>query len=200
MPQALYLSHPEVVIDPEIPTPRWGLSDVGRHRLKVAVERGIFDQIELIISSSEQKAIDSAMIIDHRIEVGFIQDPQCDENERSALGFVPPEQFEKVADQFFAEPDKSTFGWETARDAQQRIVDAVRGHLHNQKSKNILFVGHGAVGTLLKCQIGGRKIARHEDQRRISAKGGGNIFAFEHDGSKLFSDWVALEDWPDKQQ
>ncbi|MGJ8528672.1 histidine phosphatase family protein [Maritalea sp.] len=196
MSHTLYLSHPEVVIDPTIPTPRWGLSEVGRKRLQTGVDRGIFDHVEMIISSSEQKAIDSAMIIDHRIGVGFVQDPQCDENERSALGFVPPEQFEKVADQFFAEPDKSAYGWETARNAQQRVVDAVREHLRRHKDKNVLFVGHGAVGTLLKCQIGGRKIARNEDQRRLAAKGGGNIFAFDRDGSTLFSDWTAIEDWP----
>ncbi len=200
MSDLLYLSHPEVVIDPKIPTPRWGLSEVGRQRLQTAAAVGIFDHIEVIISSSEQKAIDSAKIIDGRIGVGFIQDPQCDENDRSALGFLPPEEFEKVADQFFAQPAQSAFGWETANDAQLRIVEAVAAHLQNNANRNILFVGHGAVGTLLKCHIGRRKISRDEDQRRIAAKGGGNICAFEQDCSKLISDWVALEDWPRNQQ
>ena len=29
----LYVTHPEVVIDPDLPTPRWGLSATGRARV-----------------------------------------------------------------------------------------------------------------------------------------------------------------------
>ena len=193
---ALYLTHPEVVIDPNVPTPRWGLSDIGRERLQNAVDRGIFDHVTHIISSSEQKAIDGAEIVGQRLGISFTQDPMCDENDRSATGFLPTEKFNEIADQFFEHPDKSILGWETSRDAQKRIVSAVSKHLRSRDEKTILFVGHGAVGTLLKCHIGKRSISRDEDQRTIGAPGGGNIFAFDWASPKLQTDWVALEDWP----
>lgn len=193
---ALYLTHPEVVIDPNVPTPRWGLSDIGRARLQSAVDRGIFDHITHIISSSEQKAIDGAEIVGQRLNIGFTKDPMCDENDRSATGFLPAEKFNEIADQFFEQPDKNILGWETSRDAQKRIVTAISAHLQSHDEKTTLFVGHGAVGTLLKCHIGHRKISRDEDQRTIGAPGGGNIFAFDWASRKLKTDWVTLEDWP----
>jgi hypothetical protein len=49
------------------------------------------------------------------------------ENDRSATGFLPPEEFERVADEFFGSPEKSARGWERAGDAQVRIVRAVEG-------------------------------------------------------------------------
>ena len=40
------------------------------------------------------------------------------ENDRSATGYLPPNQFEAMADRFFAEPQASVLGWERAVDAQ----------------------------------------------------------------------------------
>jgi hypothetical protein len=63
----LYLTHPEVIIDPNIPTPRWGLSDIGRSRVEAAVKRGIFDHCTHIVASSEQKAIDIVLTLSPNI-------------------------------------------------------------------------------------------------------------------------------------
>ncbi len=116
--------------------------------------------------------------------------PHFGENDRSSTGFLPPEQFEAAADEFFAHPAQSWNGWETADDAQARIVEAV-GHvlIDHQEDRPILFVGHGAVGTLLKCRIAGRAISRTEDQ----PAGGGNLFAFRLGERKLLCDWTPVE-------
>lgn len=192
----LYLTHPEVVIDPNIPTPRWGLSEKGVDRVQKAVERGLFDHITHIVASSEQKAIDGAEIIAAHLGIEPILDPMCDENNRTASGFIQSNQaFDAALDQLYNEPHQSSSGWETAIATQLRIIEAVQRHLVTARSANTLFVGHGTIGTLLKCHIGQRKISRDEDQRRMAAKGGGNIFAFDWDARQLKTDWVALEDW-----
>lgn len=191
-----YLTHPEVNIDPKVATPRWGLSDIGRKRLQTAIDRGIFNQTEVIIASSEQKAIDAASMISAHLGIKFAIDSKCDENDRTSTGFLSPAEFEQVADQFFERSLESIRGWETADAAQKRIVAAVSRHTVKTNKRNILFVGHGAVGTLLKCYIGQRKISRDEDQRRLAAKGGGNIFAFDWAQRALHTDWVSMEDWP----
>ena len=41
---------------------------------------------------------------------------------RSSTGFLAPEAFELQADRFFESPNDSTRGWESAADAQTRIV------------------------------------------------------------------------------
>lgn len=101
-----------------------------------------------------------------------------------------------MANAFFGQPDKKVEGWESANAAQARIVQAVDAHVSNHQSETILFVGHGAVGTLLKCHIGQFAISRAQDQGNKGAKGGGNIFAFDWTARQLISDWVALENWP----
>jgi len=195
-----YLTHPEVNIDPKVATPRWGLSDIGRHRLQTAINRGIFNQTEVIVASSEQKAIDATSMISSHLDKEFVIDPNCDENDRTSTGFLSHVEFEQVADLFFERPNQSVRGWETADLAQRRIIAAVQRHVENWDERQILFVGHGAVGTLLKCYIGQRKISRDEDQRRMAAKGGGNIFAFDWAQQALHTDWVSMEDWAAQQQ
>lgn len=81
-----------------------------------------------------------------------------------------------MADAFFAQPETSVRGWERACDAQARIVGRVDAHLERiiPQGARVLFVGHGAVGTLLKCHLAGWAINRRHDQ----PAGGGFWYAF----------------------
>lgn len=45
----------------------------------------------------------------------WVHGVQPRENDRSSTGFLPPEEFEVVADAFFAQPGVSVRGWETAQ-------------------------------------------------------------------------------------
>ena len=59
----LYITHPEVVIDPGVPMPRWGLSSVGRARAEAFAARRLLPAGTEIFSSTEQKALDLAEIL-----------------------------------------------------------------------------------------------------------------------------------------
>ena len=100
------------------------------------------------------------------------------ENDRSATGFLPPAEFEAMADVFFGDPDVSVRGWETARAAQARIVAEVEAVLSGPLDGDVLLVGHGAVGTLLWCALMGKPISRAHDQ----LPGGGCWYGFPLDG------------------
>ncbi|MFZ5730653.1 MAG: histidine phosphatase family protein, partial [Pseudomonadota bacterium] len=87
------------------------------------------------------------------------------ENDRSATGFVPPDPFERLADAFFAHPEESVRGWETAAAAQGRIVAATMEILQAHPGPgDVAIVAHGGVGTLLLCHLKGLPIARAHDQ------------------------------------
>jgi broad specificity phosphatase PhoE len=189
---AVYLTHPQVEIDPARPVPEWGLSDIGRRRVEALRPAPWVARIGRIFASGETKAIETAGIIAvgdlARVEV----DERMGENDRSATGFLPPPQFEAAADEFFAHPAESFRGWELAIDAQNRIVGRVDAALlRHDPAIPVLFVGHGAVGTLLKCHLGSLPIARSEDQ----PAGGGNLFAFELETRRLLCDWTPMELW-----
>lgn len=194
---ALYVTHPEVVIDPKVATPRWGLSSLGRSRAERFANHPLVRNLTRLVSSTETKALELAAILAASCGAPVDSGDKFDENDRRSTGFVPSARFEALADALFAHPDESAEGWETARDAQRRVVGAfgevLAGH---DATKPIGFAGHGAVGTLLKCHLGGLAIARSEDQRRIGNPGGGNVFVVRLGDRKLLTDWIAMEDLP----
>ncbi|WP_234187045.1 histidine phosphatase family protein [Shinella sp. NM-101] len=188
---ALYITHPEVAIDPAVPVPDWDLSGRGRKRAALAAAAPWAGRIGRIVASTERKAIEAAEILAAgRLPVET--DHAMGENDRSATGFLPPDAFEAAANEFFAHPQDSFYGWERAVDAQARIVAAVERVLAtHDPAVPIAFVGHGGVGTLLKCHLAGTPIRRDGDQ----PTGGGNLFAFCLADRSVTCDWTAMESW-----
>ncbi len=198
--RAIYLTHPQVRIDAAVPVPLWGLSDIGRARAEAFVERKLVPGGAVVFSSREAKAMELADIIARATGTPVLLDHAMGENDRSSTGFLPPSLFEDHADRFFASPYESIEGWEKAVDAQSRIVGSVRMALGSVPGDaQVIFCGHGAVGTLLKCHVAGRRIDRSEDQSRKGDPGGGNGFMFDLGAGRLLSDWTPMEaigaDW-----
>jgi len=184
-----YLTHAQVKIDPAIPVPSWGLSELGRTRTEALADTDLFSGTTQIISSAERKAIETAEIIAAKLSVAVEVREAMHENDRSATGFLPPDEFEVVATQFFANPLVSIRGWERAIDAQSRIVCEVESVLARDQPGDVLFVGHGGVGTLLLCHYSGLAIDRAHDQ----PAGGGNYFAFTREDRRILHPWRPME-------
>ena len=178
-----------------VAVPDWSLSDVGRGRLRALHGREWLASLRRIISSDERKAVETARILAEttgqplEIAKGF------HENDRSATGYLPAAEFDETDNRFFAEPMVSIRGWERAADAQARIVNSVRGALARlDPTDPVVFVGHGGVGTLLKCAIRCDPIDRRFDQVSEGGDaGGGNVHAFETDLSRSCFGWTKME-------
>ena len=194
---AFYLTHPQVEMEPARPVPLWRLSGKGRARVEALLDRPWLRSVKRILSSDETKAVEAAAIVGAHLGVAVEIDREMGENDRSSTGFLEPPAFEAAAGRFFAEPHRSWNGWERAVDAADRIERAVRRALAGPAgSAPALLVGHGGVGTLLKCRIAGLAIARACDQ----PPGGGNIFAFDLAAGKVLSDWTAMEEFAGEMQ
>lgn len=189
MPTAYYITHPQVRIDPDVAVPDWGLSDLGRARARSMLGQPWVSAIRRIVSSGERKAIETAEILGHHLGMTPEIRPRMHENDRSATGFLPPPEFEAVADQFFAHPETSIRGWERAIDAQARIRAEVDDILSRHEAGDIAFVGHGGVGTLLLLSLTGRPISRAADQ----PGGGGHYYAFTVPDLQLLHGWRPIE-------
>jgi len=68
-----YLTHPEVKIDPAVPVPSWGLSEIGRARAEAIAGTGRLSGTTQIISSAERKAIETAEIIAAGLNVDVVR-------------------------------------------------------------------------------------------------------------------------------
>jgi broad specificity phosphatase PhoE len=186
-----YLTHPEVIIDPGVPVTEWGLSNRGRTRIQQVVKSKALLGITRVVSSAERKAIETADLIAQAMRLGVEIRPRMHENDRSATGYLPKDEFEAVADRFFAEPTQSVRGWERAIDAQRRIVAEVEETLALPPAGDILYVGHGGVGTLLYCWLSGLPIDRKHDQ---PGGGGGCMFSFSLSDQKPLGGWQLIEE------
>ncbi|MER9235203.1 phosphoglycerate mutase family protein [Mesorhizobium sp. M0622] len=184
-----YVTHPQVQVDATIPVPEWGLSDIGRARTVAMLDQPWVGSIRRIVSSAERKAMETAEIVARHLRLVVEVRERMHENDRSATGFLPPPEFEAVADQFFANPHKSICGWERAIDAQHRIVSEIDAVLGTADADDIAFVGHGGVGTLLLLCLSGREISRQADQ----PAGGGNYFAYDIDARRVIHGWQPID-------
>ncbi len=182
-PTVHVVTHPEVVVEARVPVPDWGLSPVGRERLARLVRMPWVASAAGVASSTERKAVQTAEAVAAVRALPVLVDAGLGENDRSATGFLPPEEFERVADAFFAEPGVSVRGWETAHDAQARVVAAVERVLDAVPGE-VVVVTHGGVGTLLLCHLLGVPVSRTLDQ-----PGQGSHFAFDRATRRVLHGW-----------
>ena len=191
MSAVIFITHPEVVIDPAVPVPRWPLSATGRARMEAFADVLAGRPVAAVWSSDEQKALDGAAILAGRLGAPHHVDEGLGENDRSSTGYIAPPEFWEVVDQFFADPDTSVRGWETARHAQARIVSALGGVDARSPEGVVLVVSHGGVGALLTAPLQGVAIGRED---RPGHAGGGCYLVIDRDPLHLRDNWRAVED------
>ena len=189
-----FITHPEVKIDPLVAIEKWSLSQTGVNRMHRMLTLDWVAGIKSVYCSTEKKAVDSAAVLANHLDVEPELHEQLGENNRSATGYLPREEFESVADQFFANPAESVRGWETAVNAQSRILLVTKNILlASPANYPMAIISHGAVGTLLLCYLNGWSIDRAHDQ---PGSGGGNYFCFNKNTLQIMHGWRAIDAEP----
>lgn len=140
--------------------------------------------MKAVWASTETKAIEGAGILAAAHALPVAVHPGLDENDRSATGFLPPEEFQRLADLFFAHPDESVRGWERAVDAQQRVVAAFEAISAAPAAGDVAIVAHGGIGTLLYCHLAGLAISRQYDQPTQ-----GHYWSYDRRSKSLLHAW-----------
>jgi len=199
MTSLIFLTHPEVEIDPLVPVPRWPLNATGRARMGHFADALSGTRLASIHASAEQKAIDGAAIVAERFGLAWRTHEDLGENDRSATGYIAPPEFWEVVREFFARPHESVRGWERAIDAQARIVKAVRRIAAEEYGPgDTLVVSHGGVGSLLMAHLQRVEIGR---ESRPSHPGGGCFLVIDRESFSLRQDWRSIEEavFPEKE-
>lgn len=192
MSRVYVISHPDVTIDRRLPVPEWDLSPRGRARLDLLLRQPWMPTIRALFASTERKAQTTAAAIARAYALTVQHVPELGEMDRSSTGMLEPEQFDRVVEAFFAEPQQSVRGWERAIDAQRRIVRAVDRLLATTAPADpVAIVSHGGVGTLLLSHLRGSPISRADDQ-----PGQGHYFVFAKDTRAVLHAWHPIEATP----
>ena len=192
MASLIFITHPEVLIDPGQPIPEWPLNAVGRRRMEHFAGLLANRDVSAVYASTERKAMDGAAIVAEHLGLSYATQEALGENDRSSTGYIAPPEFWEVVRAFFGRPHESIRGWERAIDAQTRIVSAVRRICNEDKtSGNLVIVSHGAVGCLLTASLQRVDIGR---ESRPSHPGGGCFIVIDRGSFTLTQDWRAIED------
>jgi len=139
-------SVPEIVST--VPAKEWKLSQSGQIRC-VALAKILEPFLpDVIISSIEPKAIETAQIIAERFNKPFSVVNGLEEHDRTNIGLLEKREFENKVKEFFDKPEDLVFGKETASQSLARFSKALSSIEFEYPDKNIVVVAHGTVITL----------------------------------------------------
>src|SRR5690606_7528284 len=100
MQRLLFITHPEVVVDPAMRVTDWRLSDSGLARMRAFCDGPEARGVGAVWASSERKSLQAASLLTESQGLGVQVDPDLGENDRSATGYLAHAEFERVADAF----------------------------------------------------------------------------------------------------
>lgn len=155
MPVLVLVKHSLPKIDPAVPSREWRLSEEGRVRSRILA--GKLDQYDLdvVISSNEPKAIETAEILAGVLDIPVEVVEGLHEHERSNVGFLEKDHFEQSIARFFSRPAELVFGEETADAAYDRFSKAVYGLSDRFPQANVALVTHGTALSLFMSRTSG---------------------------------------------
>lgn len=148
----LLVRHSVPKIDPSVPAAEWRLSDEGRARCAALAERVGAHGAELVVSSPEPKARETAELLGALLGLEVHELADLREQERRSVGWLDRDELAEVIRRFFAEPDRVVFGDESAAEALARFSRAVDGLAHGA-----VVVSHGTVISLYVADRTGRE-------------------------------------------
>ena len=136
-------SLPEIVED--VPAREWDLSEEGRRRIQTLVEKLKKYKPQIVVSSVESKARQTAEIISRNLGLDARFVHGLHEHDRRKSPFHMQDDFQSLVKKLFDEPELLIFGSETANQALSRFQHAVESVLNSYGAQTILIVAHGTV-------------------------------------------------------
>ncbi|MBI5651363.1 MAG: histidine phosphatase family protein [Chloroflexi bacterium] len=148
MPKLYLIKHSMPELDPNVPAPDWHLGELGRARSELLARKLSAYPLDVIVSSVEPKAIETAQIVAARLNKPHEIAQGLHEHERRNVPFMPRAELEARVAEFFAKPSELVLGSETANQAHARFANAIHRVLEKYPQKNIAVVAHGTVISL----------------------------------------------------
>ena len=151
----ILVRHSVPEIDGDRPTNTWKLSEEGRVRAERLAEELKSFEPDVIISSDEPKAKETAEIVasDLGLETQLLSG--LHEHDRSNVPYLSHDAFQASLRDFFQEPDKLVFGNETANQAYVRFYQAIHSILNENVQKTVIVVTHATVISLFVARLTG---------------------------------------------
>ncbi len=153
MQTLVLVKHSLPEIDPAVPAKDWHLSEEGCVRSRILGEELDRYDLDLVISSIELKAMETAEIVSGLLKVPMEIIEGLHEHVRENVGFLEKERFEQSIRRFYEQPADRVFGDESADSAYDRFSKTVYGLSDRFPRLNMAIVTHGTVISLFVSRI-----------------------------------------------
>ncbi len=110
---------------------------------KQLAKEGVFDDVDLIFSSTEGKAYKTVLPTAEKLGKKVIKLEAICELNRDNGDFMEVDKYERTIKECLEKPDKSFNKWETANHALERFSKQISELDKKNSNKKILVVGHG---------------------------------------------------------
>ncbi|MCG3220451.1 MAG: histidine phosphatase family protein [Candidatus Heimdallarchaeota archaeon] len=139
----IFLRHALTKIDPSKPADQWELSEEGIRNIKEIVLSGVFDNVDLIIASAENKAIQTASYIANKIDKKIVTEASFNELNRGFSFKVNKNEYDKIVEKALIHWEECIDSWESARSTLDRFLEGVKIVNQEYSDKKIIVVCHG---------------------------------------------------------
>ncbi|MXX93311.1 MAG: histidine phosphatase family protein [Chloroflexi bacterium] len=152
MRRLVLVKHSMPDIDPSKPASTWRLGNVGRYRAGVLATKLRSFSPELIWSSREPKAVETASIVARTFDVTVRLADGLEEHHRDEVPYLPKREFENTVEAFFHHSDQLVLGSETAKQACERFTASIENVMKTGQ-KDIIVITHGTVISLYAASV-----------------------------------------------
>ncbi len=142
------LRHAETRLDSNVPADRWHISEEGMESARILASSGVFDEVDMIVTSDENKALETAEPFAKRIDAEIIRNSSFNELDRGTGPFTSREEYLERVRTALGAPESSTSGWEVAANALGRFTKGIDAFESGTGARSILLVSHGLVLSL----------------------------------------------------
>lgn len=160
------LRHGETGVNKNMPISRWVLSATGETQAKQLAQESVFKDVDLIFSSTEEKAYKTALPIAESLGKKVTKLEEIVELDRDQAAFMKAEDYERAIEDCLKHQSESVNNWETAAHALERFEKKIGEIDKEYENKKILIVGHGFTINLYFAKLLG---ARDKVYERLSA-------------------------------
>jgi broad specificity phosphatase PhoE len=152
MKYLLLARHSNPIIIPAEEPINWSLSTIGKENAKIIADKIIIYKPDIVISSIEHKAIETAKIFADTMNITHKVLNDLHEQRRSKILYLSNEEFLLNISKLFENPNKPIFGEESANQANKRFTSAMRSIETEYPDKTLCLVSHGVVISLYASQ------------------------------------------------
>lgn len=150
----ILLRHAETNVNKNTIISKWTLTDKGQKDASNLFNSDLFRDVNIIITSREEKAYQTAYPLSERLHKKIIRDENLNEISRDKGSYLKTkDEYLKTMKQCLENKNQLYNNWETANHALERFSKALHKIDFKYSNKKILIVAHGGVINLFFAYI-----------------------------------------------